>query len=290
MMEARALNRSVDLFFSELRSVLGSNFDDILQELSVPKSELGPNVSAKTLNKISNRLNVTIDSIFNNTVDFETLKAQFQGENEIPSKYRGVEYSSRFSSIYMMSYCRRLMGKEASRFLLQKFQLKDTHFKKMGDKNNILLPSDICEYVNAHYGLEKVREMGESSLEFISQTDLAKNLSAAVKGRDYFDFYFNELLPANVEKNYSWSIQKQGPGYIEVKGKPNPEVVEALGTDHVITPSLETLRLGFLKSIPKLYQDVATEAVQLRSMSHGDSHDLMRLDYSRNHASPATLH
>lgn len=290
MMEVRGLNKSLDYFFSELRSVLGDDLDDILAELSLEKSQLGSDVSASSLNLISNRLNVTIDSIFNNTVDFETLKAQFQGNNDIPAKYRGVEYSSRFSSIYMLNFCQKLMGAQATRLLLQRFQLKENHFQSVSDKNNILLPSDICEYVNYHYGSDKVEEMGESSLELLSKTDLARSVKEVVKGREYFDYYFNELLPGSVEKNYSWSIHKQGPGFIEVKGTPNPEVVEAFGPDHVITSGLETLRLGFLKSVPKLYQDVSTRALKIKSMSNGDQYDLMRLDFSHNHTTSCTLH
>ncbi len=290
MMEVRGLNQSLDCFFSELRSVLGDDLDDILAELSIDKSELGTNVSAKALNLISNRLNVTMDSIFSNAVDFETLKEQFQGNDAIPAKYKGTELSSRFSGIYMLNFCQKFMGAQATRLLLQRFQLKENHFEKMSDKNNILLPSDLCEYVNHHYGAEKVEEMGESSLELLSQTELARSVKEVVKGREYFDYYFNELLPGSVEKNYSWSIHKQGPGFIEVKGSPNPEVVEAFGAESVITPGLETLRLGFLKSVPKLYQNVSTKALKLKSMSNGDQYDLMRLDFSRNHTSPHSLH
>jgi len=290
MIEAGHINHSLDRFFKELRSALGNDLDDVLEELELSRAALSSRISLKTVNLVANRFNVTMDSIFEGTVDFETLKNQFQGSAVIPKKYTGIEYSSRFSSIYMVNCCKKLMGPQGTRLLLQRFQLKEDHFENMSDRNNILLPSDLCAYVNQYYGSDKVEEMGESSLELMSQTEVGKNMKELVKGREYFDYYFNELLPGNVEKNYSWKIHKQGPGFIEVQGLPNPEVVEALGRDRVITPHLETLRMGFLKSIPKLYQDVSTKVLKMKSMSNGDSFDLLRLDYASNPTSPRTLH
>lgn len=281
MISAARTQDSLDRFFSSLQTTLGPDFPLFLDDCSLSAKDLGHNITANSLNRISNRLNITLDSIFSGSVDFETLKSQFQGRESLPTRYQGNEHSSRFSSIYMIDFCRRTFGPEATRLLLQRFQLKESQFSDPLEKNNILLPRDLCEYVYTYFGGGMVEAMGESSIDLMKKTKLGMTIQDTVSGRDFFDFYFNEILPATVENNYSWTIDQHGPGYVVVKGLPNPEVVEALGAGAVTSESLETLRLGFLKSIPKLYRNVETRAIRLKSISAGDSYDQLRLDFDQ---------
>lgn len=283
------LDRSLDSFFSDLKNIVGLQFSDLMSEVGITLPERGPGIPLLKLGKLADRLNITIDSIFLRQVDYPALKAQLEGRSILPARYLGTEYSSRFSSIYMFNFMVKNFGKSSADLIRQRFQLKDSHFENIKDRNNILLPSDLCDYIHQYYGLDVVEGMGESSLDLFAASGMSRDFKHQVKQSDYFDFFFNELLPSSVEKNYQWKIHSQGPGFLEVRGLACAEVIESLGSKNVITPPLEALRKGFLKSIPKLFFTCTAKVHMAQSMSGGDNCDLYRLDYNQIDKSPAYL-
>ena len=133
-------------------------------------------------------------------------------------------------------------------------------------------------------------KMGESSLALFAESGICQNLKKLPKMSNFFDSFFNDFLPGNIEKNYQWSIYREGSSFIEVQGSVNGEVTACLGENNVITPSLENLRKGFLKSVPKLYADYSVDINMLKRLSAGDSYDLYRIEFFRVNKIPAFLH
>ena len=115
-------NLKLDIFFSNLKSTLGPSYFDFITEMDIKPYQLYSNISLSQINRLTNRLNVTIDSIFQDKVDFEVLRNQYQGKANLPSRYQGAEFSSRFTSMYMVNFITKNFGSDAAKFIKQRFQ------------------------------------------------------------------------------------------------------------------------------------------------------------------------
>jgi hypothetical protein len=272
----------INRFFHSIKDVLGDKYVELSSEydLSRPGFKLS-SLPIGALFDVFNKLNVTLDSIIQNSVDLDSLYHQFQGKDYLPIRYTGnVAYSSRFTSIYMIDFLEKLLGKKSVNLILQNLQLLPSHFKNRDEKNNIRLPLDICNYVYKYYGTEVVEKMGESSLMLLKGTEVGQQLNKSNDLTEMMELFFTDLAPLKIEKNYVWSLSEINSNYVIVSGRPNQEVEYYLGKDKIVSLPLESLRMGFLNSLPKLHGDYSTSTRTLKSMAFGDDCDLYKIEYT----------
>lgn len=273
----------VDDFFGEARERLGDDYLEVLDKCGIPSDTSSfSKLPATKLNLLCNELFVTFDSIASGRVDFVTMENHLKGGSKLPSKYiSSVPYSSRFTSVYMLNYLRSILGNEPVKFLCQHFQLKEDQFTDISEKNNLLLPHDICSYVRTYFGEDVVKSMGESSFELFSKTKAARELASQKSVKEFFDKFITEVMPVHVEKNYDWKIDQSGANHIQISGRPLGDVSEALSFRRNGVEALETLRAGFIQALPRLMGINDAEVEKIRSISGGDSVDTYLISYGK---------
>jgi hypothetical protein len=276
-------NKSVDNFFGEAKERLGEGYLAALERAGIPSDTSSfSKLPASQLNVLFNELFITFDAIASGNVDFASLEDHLSGGSKLPAKYLiNVPYSSRFTSIYMLNYLRSILGAEAVTYMCQHFQLKEDQFTSISEKNNLLLPHDICSYVRTYFGEDVVRAMGESSFDLFKNSATARDLSSQKTIKEFFEKFIFEVMPVHVERNYIWNIDRTGPNFIQISGQPHGEVVTSLNFKHNGIEALESLREGFIRALPRLIGIQNAQVERIRSISGGDPFDTYLIHYGR---------
>jgi hypothetical protein len=272
----------IDSFFSEAFSLMGDQFLQSCERANVnPKALSFSRLPISKIHRLCMELNVSLDAIVSQQVDFQALEAQQKGQGFLPSLYSGASsYSSRFTSIYMLNFLRDEFGELAVNSLYQRFQLRRDFFQDISDSNTILLPSDICQYVAKWYGEEVVERMGESSFELFLKTPILEELSF-LNPRQFFEKLIFDVLPVKIERNFLWSIESLSPESVTLVGRPREDVADLLNKhSRASSSSLEILRSGFIRSLPKIFGSKEATIRQVQSCSAGDEQDTYILDFS----------
>jgi hypothetical protein len=181
----------------------------------------------------------------------------------------------------MLNYLRSILGAEAVTYMCQHFQLKEDQFTSISEKNNLLLPHDICSYVRTYFGEDVVRAMGESSFDLFKNSATARDLSSQKTIKEFFEKFIFEVMPVHVERNYIWNIDRTGPNFIQISGQPHGEVVTSLNFKHNGIEALESLREGFIRALPRLIGIQNAQVERIRSISGGDPFDTYLIHYGR---------
>lgn len=247
-----SFDRKIDQFFWNTRNALGPNFDDVLASLGMSKKMPSPHQLPVTkLLKILDRLNVTLDALMQENIDFDCMKQQLKGENGLPGRYftKGP-LSPRYTSVGMMNFIIKELGKDSSEVLMKHFQLTPEHFEDPKYLNNFLLPMDLCNYIFKYFGEEMVEQMGEDSVGLLASSPAGAKMKSLRCTKEMFEFLLNEVAPNSIERNYFWKIEKHKQNTLLLSGTPNPEIREAFGNEEGITlPSATLQRKGFIKGL-----------------------------------------
>lgn len=247
------------------------------------------NVRALPINsftRVLDHFNVGFDSIVFGTIDYEVLTQHFsKGPITLPAKYvTGQNSSTRFTSAYMLDYVRTNMGENAATAVMRRLQLHPELLSNFGERNNILLPRDICSYVAHFYGPASVEKMGGHSLHVLREKLAALRLDRCRNFHDYLVRFFYEIIPGQVEKNYAWSISKLSEDEIIITATPTQMLSEAFALSEVCTVPLERLRLGFIKAITAYYS-TGYVVEQISGISRGNSADRYKIVANSVHQS-----
>jgi hypothetical protein len=276
-------NRCLEHFFAVSREHLGTRFDELLDELRIPPRDRPSEIPVTALVSLLNALNVTLDSVMSGAVDLKTMALQLQGKRcAFPDRYAAtLPYSSRFTGFYMLDYVTRYFGEATARILRQRLQLRNEHFDDVSQKNNILLPLDLTNYVHEYFGDDYVKDMGKNSISHYRKSRHGLELAAMADVPGMLERFFVEFAPTTVEKNYEWTVRRVSTHAVLLRGKPRGEVFEAFRTRITANRSLEILRKGFFTELPSLIPGHRGSCLQLKSISAGDGHDLYQISFAR---------
>lgn len=276
-----SIEKNLDNFFCDLKEHLGNDFKLVLDHCELKSnSRKISRLTAIEMNRLCNALNITLDSVLLGEVDLQVVIDHWRGGDMISSRYtQKVPYSSRFTSIYMLNFLRSQIGASAASLIGQRFQLKPCHFKSTNANNNLLLPHDICNYVRTYYGDNLLEKMGASSFSLLQSLSHVKNLTQLRNSSEVFDRFIYEISPNYVEKNFNWTIDRMAPGFLQVSGVPKGEVTSELRNNLSGQRALEILRMGYIKSIPKLFGIDQVEIWQVKSISEGHDRDVYALTF-----------
>jgi len=270
----RDIDKRINGFFFIVKDLLGDRFYEILAELKIDRCSNFSRLPLHSLISVFNSLNVTLDSVLNQSVEMSTVQNQANRNDDMPIRYIGkIPYSSRFTGFYMLDYIEKYFGTPSANLTRQHLQLKKSHFLDVTLKNNLLLPIHITNYVSAFHGKHHVERMGQNSMNLYRNTSEGKSLAEMTSVSNMLERFFVEFAPATVEKNYRWKVFKKDKNSIYLSGIPKEDVLEYFGDDIKSSSSLEVLRNGFFTALPSLISGVKGRSVQMKSISCGDDED-----------------
>lgn len=279
-MNSHDLNSNIDIFFAKAKNILSHDYDSLFDQTSYKKKSRPSNLPLIELIKIFNKANVTLDAVIEGRIDYEAMASHLTSKGGMPARYLNkAVLSSRFTGKYMIDYISKNRGEKVAQLLMQNFQLNESQFKDILDKNNIMLSMDLTEYINKYYGSDEVFRMGQHSTVILQNTIQGRWLSDCPNVLTMFEFFCDEIAPLYVEKNFEWTIGNFGTDYLTVCGKPSLQLIDAFHGELRSSTSIPFLHLGFLKSLPDLVGPFHTEVEMLKSIANGDDCNIFKLKY-----------
>lgn len=135
------INSSIDEFFSKTKELLSHDFEELFDGQRSLNSKIRPSrLPLSELVQVLNKLNVTLDSVIENRIDYGVVASHFYSQDNMPTKYiEKANLSSRFTGAYMINYVSSTQGEKAAKILMQNFQLKRCQFQDTLQKNNVML-------------------------------------------------------------------------------------------------------------------------------------------------------
>jgi hypothetical protein len=266
----------LERFFDQVTQVCPLSFDDLEGMMGCRFPEDRSQIGAIALNRLLESLNISIESIMNDLVDYEVITRQLLGNKDIiPGRYlSGPNTSLRFTTAYMIDYLERTYGANAILTIQRHFQICRGELDILTKRNNILLPKDICHYVYQYYGAQAVEEMGKHSVRFM---DKCLGISGVKECRTWQELLVKfafDITPDQVEKNYFWDILACSDSQVIVQGTLNKDLLDGFAKDEVVTVPLERLRKGFILGLLNFYNSGVYQVDQISSMSNGGNADL----------------
>jgi hypothetical protein len=276
-MNRSEINSNIDAFFSRTKEVLGHKYYDLVENKKIKnsRSPLGD------LLEVFNKLNVTFDSVIENRVDYGVLASHYASQDMMPSRYmEKANLSSRFTGAYMINYVSSTQGDKAARILMQNFQLKTSQFQDTLQQNNVMLATDLSEYIYKYYGPDEIFKMGQHSVSLLKKSSHGQRLAQSPSLLSMFEFFCEEIAPKYVEKNFQWKIEDFGCDYITVCGRPSEQLNDNFQMDLENSLAMPFLHAGIMKSLPSLFGDYRTKVEVLKSILNGDDCNLFHLTYA----------
>jgi hypothetical protein len=276
-MNRKEINSHIDAFFSKTKEVLSHKYYDLFENNKIQNSRL----PLRELLEGFNKLNVTFDSVIENRVDYNVLASHYASQDMMPSKYtEKANLSSRFTGAYMINYVSSTQGEKAAKILMQNFQLKASQFEDTLQVNNVVLATDLCEYICKYYGADEVFRMGQHSVSLLKKSVQGQRLAQSPNVLSLFEFFCDEIAPKYVERNFQWSIADFGCDFIKVCGRPSEQLNDSFQAELKLGTSLPSLHAGIMKSLPSLIGDYRTKVETLKSIQNGDDCNVFHLTYS----------
>jgi hypothetical protein len=276
------INSNIDEFFSKTKELLSHDYEMLFDGQGSLNSKIRPScLPLSELIQVLNKLNVTLDSVIENRIDYSVLTSQYASHDMMPSKYMDkAALSSRFTGMYMINYVSNIQGEKAARILMQNFQLKETQFKDTNLKNNIMLATDLCEYIYKYYGSEEVFQMGQHITSILKNTVHGQALAKSRNVLSMFELFFEEIAPKHIEKNFKWEIEDYGTDFITVSGCLNEQLKDSFQLELKESFSLPSLYAGITKALPDLLGNYHTDVKILKSIQNGDDCNMFKLAYA----------
>jgi hypothetical protein len=228
---------------------------------------------ATSVFRLGEYLGIGFKPIVTGNIDFVSLVNRFhKGQFTLPKRYQTAAMSKRRTSIYMLNYVTSVLGKVHRESILRNFQLCEGHFLDSDASINILFPIDLCEYLQRYRLIEDEDfvKMGRSSADVLKLKQL-DDLSNSVKNIDEFYDGMCDLMPAHIEKNCLYRIEKSLPGGCLVSSHSNPEVRDSLNLLHVGNSAICLVRGGFGAAFPKIMGLPGANVKKVACVHQGDS-------------------
>ncbi len=276
------INSNIDSFFSKTKDLFSDKYHELFESQRSCNKKLKPSrLPLSELLEILNKLNVTMDSVIENRVDYSVLASQYASHDLMPARY--MEHSllsSRFTGMYMINHVSSTQGEKAAKNLMQNFQLKGSQFQDPLQMNNVILSSDICEYIYKYYGSDEVFHMGQHFASLLKKTVHGQSLAQAPDLLSMFEYFCEEIAPKHVEKNFHWKVDGFGFDYLTVTGHPTEQFKDSFHAEIKKVPSLPYVHMGLMKSLPDIFGRFHTEVETLKSIQEGDDCNKFKLTYT----------
>jgi hypothetical protein len=263
---------------AEFSDYLGLNLADYL------KSKCAQNfLPLNCVFECAEKLNFHFEDLLKDNFSTTSILSKIEGTYSIQKRYSEATYSKTRQTGNILSYIERTKGERAKLNLLRKFQLTDDFIFQGSNNVNILLISDMAQYLKKTYNLSpcEFEEIGRMTPFTSMNLDLAGKLSQKKNICEVLDYFVSELSVC-FDKNFSYQITNMTNGYAIIEASPNRYVSDELGTTpNQLGNELTCLtRMGVISSIAWFRYKKFIQVKKFSSIYSGDSSNRYLLDLS----------
>jgi hypothetical protein len=270
-----------------LRITLGMNDKQWAQILDVSADDYADirrnlkSVSIVALARVADHLQLTLDGIMNNQIDYGIVAARQSGNvHLLPERYQIGARSRQRSSLNLLNATEEFLGWRARAMVMRHLQVTEATFSNPDALINLRFNTDLCEYINKNYsGSHLFYHMGAYSVISNMNSPFAKKMSEMKSLQELYQYYVEEMVAKHWEQNYNYRLTDMTSTSCRIEGKPNADVAALLGVRYPGSHLVCQTKLGVSASVPG-YLGLPFANVREASCVHlGDSSCVQEVDF-----------
>lgn len=241
-------------------------------------------VSIVTLARVTDHLQLTLESLMNNRIDYRAVAARHSGDNAfLPERYVVGAMSKRRSSYNLLTATEDLLGWRARSMAMRHLQVTEAAFTNLDDVINLRFNTDLCDYLAKHYGGSHLfHQMGAYFIINNLNSPIGKALAKNKTLMELYQQFIEELVPKYWENNFRYRIVSIGPGFIRAEGVPNPDVADSLKVQNPGSASVCQTKVGLVSSVAGCLGVPFAHVEEISCVHRGDDKCVYDIDFERS--------
>ncbi|MBL7664480.1 MAG: hypothetical protein JNM93_05060 [Bacteriovoracaceae bacterium] len=245
-------------------------------------------VPLKPLFKLSNYFKITMNSIIEGQIDYARLVQL--SYSTLREKYSTNAFSKCRSVHYSLYFIEKKFGWKKRAHILKNFQVTEDSLMDPDKPINLKLNIDIGNYFLEYFrSPELLKSMGLCSAVTNKNSPDFSILKNATTLSSLYEIMTEIIIPSKIEKNYTWRIHSVSEKSIYISGTPNPDIVNLLGADYLLSNSASLVREGFFSAVPMYVNLSAAEVTKIKDVNNNDPYDLYKITFEENHHSALAI-
>jgi hypothetical protein len=228
--------------------------------------------SLSSLDKLTSRLGLNLNSLFSEQIDYMRLRERFYGNvYALPTRYDYGKLSKSRTIINCLDYLSIKYNDNVKYTVLGQLQIDPLFFEDDDRTMNINVISDLCTFLKKsfHFEKEDFMSLGRWSYQVNKDNELGKKLSSYNKAPDMFNAICKELSTA-FEKNFDYDLKSISGNTVTIQSRPSEEAQDLLRSKLVGNSTTCLTKMGVLSSFSQYLSLPAAKVEKTKCMYQGD--------------------
>ncbi len=261
-------------FVRKVQFLLNENDEDMSAHFGFTTKDFnkimscGKSFSLFNYQKFLDAMNVDLESVLNDAVDYNTILQQLRADRfYFPEIYTRAANGKKRTVINILDYIEKSMGTTYKTLLLRKFQLRPYHLSNPDELINNNFIVDLLHILKTSgFSDEQILKTGEQSYDSNKNTDLGRTFAKYKSPSELMPGIFEEHIDY-YDRNFSYKIKKLNNDYCLLDVTQNNDVADSLGKEKIGSSLLSLYKTGVMSSFPK-YIGLPNAEVKLLQCAH----------------------
>ncbi len=280
----------------EVKSLLGLTARDLQKILKVSPVEFNAVVNKQTsigldsLFELSEFLELDLKSLINADYDKKSLYKHFHEDTTyLSEKYTMSATSNLRNAVSMLNFVKKKYGSDIMIEIMRKFQLTPELLNNPDLKVNMVLGTDIVEYLYKTFiDISAIEDMGKFASLSNSNTPFSEPMKNLRSSREAMEFMIEEVVKKYIEENFIWSLASINNNGCILEGSPNKDVCDEIGNLYHLSSVASYYRRGFAATIPVHSNFPMTSVTTTSCISQGDACTRYEISFTNKTKQPSS--
>ncbi|MBC7693698.1 MAG: hypothetical protein H7222_18170 [Methylotenera sp.] len=276
-MHETELNEHFWKVIHRIQLVLGMPDSEVCEVLALHSSQLfhlrkcnlSPPASGAV--QLAKRLNIGFDELFTGQIDYHALVLQHQGvSSAIPERYLQGALSRRSVALGVLDFIEQQFGWQKRALTLQRFQMTEKALAAPQEMISVKFVSDVGHHIfRQSRDSQLLSSMGRHVMWTHRKAPFVAGLRTLGSPRELFEKMVTEVIGLHFEKNFDWSLSELGPSSCQIKCRPRPDAIDAVGEEVLKSQVLCSIRMGALSAFPWFAGFPSARVEETNCIAHG---------------------
>ncbi len=232
---------------------------------------------------LSERLNISFDSIITGKIDYQALAQHYFGNlTYLPEKYSNCKLGRRRSSVMILNFIETNFGWKERLSVLRRFQLNEAIFAKPDEPISFDFNSELLDYL-VKYKIDKnfLPKIGIQSFLKTYPLAVKNELNGCTDVGEIYERFCDQIIEKYFEKNFQYKIEKMRHDSCIVIATPNQDLIETLKNNTPGSSITSLYRLGVASIYPGIIGLPQATARQTASIYDGAPYIRYEINYEK---------
>lgn len=265
---------SLNFSFSDLAQLLQEDPDTFSKEV-----DLARQMPAKTLRKIADRFDITLEALISGAVDPLWIRQTYEKRQVLPNRYRFAAGSKFRTSLPIFSYLSTNWGQPFLRSLMRELRVPYGMLEVPDQNVSIRLLNDVLELLMRRgFDRSDFREMGYQVSRIPANSKMKNAYRTSRNSLEVFDRLCNEVI-RRYERNFNYVLVQSSSQGVKMRVTATSEMQEVFKGNRIDSPNVCLYREGALAAQPEFIQEGRSYSCKVACVHQGDSACLYEFEW-----------